>query len=34
MDMKEQQKQKVASVTVNRVHRTAISLTALRYKLG
>jgi len=32
--MKEQQKQKVSSVAVNRVHRTAISLTALRFKLG
>ena len=32
--MKEQQKQKVSQISINNVHRTAISLAALRFKLG
>lgn len=34
MDVKEQLRQKLAAVAVNRVHRTALGLAALRYKLG
>ena len=34
MDIKEQLRQKLAAVAVNRVHRTSLSLAAIRFKLG
>jgi len=34
MDNKEQLRQKLAAVAVNRVHRTSLSLAAIHFKLG
>lgn len=34
MELKEQLRQKLAAVAVNKVHRTSLSLAAIQYKLG